>query len=101
MGDQKRCYFSIVKNPRVENSEKQLQRKEDSMELIWLLVGVVAGSAITSIMYWMKRSTGTLRIDHSNPERDLYRFDIYDIKRLSTKKEIVLKIDNNADLSQK
>lgn len=71
------------------------------MELIWLLVGVVAGSVITSIRYWTKRSTGTLRIDHSNPERDLYRFDIYDIKRLSTKKEIVLKIDNNADLSQK
>lgn len=47
-------------------------------------------------------SDGDLKIDTSNPEKDTYRLDLtahpYD---LSSKKTIRLKVDPNADLSQK
>lgn len=48
-------------------------------------------------------ASGTLQIDHSNPEKDIYRIviDQNDLDKLASKKKIVLKIDNNADLSQK
>ena len=60
-------------------------------------LGVVTGVAIMSL----KPSHGILRIDRSNPEKDVYRFDIDgDLSKLHTKKKITLKIDSNADLSQ-
>lgn len=53
-----------------------------------------------NLIFFNHKPSGTLRIDHSNPEKDVYRIDIYDLDELSKKKEIVLKVDNNAHLSQ-
>ena len=66
-----------------------------------ILIGCFIGSVITSFIYSIKTSYGTLRIDHSNPEKDVYRFDVDDIDELSNKKRIVLKVDNNAIISHK
>jgi hypothetical protein len=68
----------------------------------WLLflVGIIIGVLIALLTFLLSTS-GTLRIDHSNPEKDLYRFDIDNLDELSRKKRIVLKVDNHADLSQK
>lgn len=71
------------------------------MNYIWLLGGFVGGSLFGWVIRRMKPTAGTLRIDHSNPEKDVYRFDINDFDSLSKKKRIVLLVDNNADLSQK
>lgn len=62
------------------------------------VLGLLVGSLIISIKHLSK---GTLRIDHSNPEKDVYRFEIDNLDGLSKKKRIVLKVDNKADLSQK
>lgn len=70
------------------------------MEVIMLLIGIFAGSLITSIIFFIKSSSGTLKIDRSNPQKDVYRFEIKDLDRLNKKKYVRLKIDNNADLSQ-
>ena len=70
------------------------------MEVIMLLIGIFAGSLITSIIFFIKSSSGTLKIDHSNPQKDVYRFEIKDLDKLNKKKYVRLKIDNNADLSQ-
>lgn len=60
-------------------------------------LGVLTGVAVTSI----KPAYGTLKIDRSNPEKDVYRFDIDgDLEKLRTIKTIKLKVDNYADLSQ-
>ena len=70
--------------------------------VIWILVGMAVSTLITLLMckvYYRKE--GVLQIDHSNPEKDVYRFVIDKIDDLSKKKYIVLKVDNNADLSQK
>ena len=65
------------------------------------LGGLLAGSLVTNIICLVKQASGTLRIDHSNPEKDVYRIEIDDLDVLSKKKQVVLKVDNNADLSQK
>lgn len=68
----------------------------------FLLGGLLAGSLIFNVacIVYLRRTHGTLRIDHSNPEKDIYRFDIDDLDVLSKKKKIILNVDNNADLSQ-
>lgn len=65
--------------------------------LFGVLVGLYIG-AYTRVPY---KTNGILRIDHSNSEKDLYRFEIDDLESLDTKTLIVLKIDHNADLTRK
>ena len=72
------------------------------MEYLFAVVGVLVGSIISNITFSIRyRKAGTLRIDHSNPEKDVYRIEIDDLDGLSKKKHVILKVDNNADLSQK
>lgn len=72
---------------------------------LWFLIGIAVGSIATGVIKVIYNrihtSCGTLRIDHSNPEKDVYRFDVDDLDNLSKKKRITLKVDNHADLSQK
>ena len=69
--------------------------------LVVYLLGVLFGAIVANVLRFEFKSFGVLRIDHSNPEKDVYRFEIDKLESLSSKKKIVLKIDNNADLSQK
>ena len=64
------------------------------------LIGILCGAIIT--LWWRqhKSTSGTLRIDHSNPEKDVYRFEIDTIEDLDQMSEIILSIDHNANLSQ-
>lgn len=45
--------------------------------------------------------SGTLNIDHSDPAKDVYRFEVGDIDALSKKKHVTLKVKHNVHLSQK
>ena len=56
---------------------------------------------IGTCIYKLIRADGTLEVDHSDPDKDVYRFVITDLESLNKKKRIVLFVDNNADLSQK
>lgn len=67
---------------------------------LWFAVGVVVEAIIASIYEAIISTRGTLRIDHSNPEKDLYRFEIDNLDKLGKKRYVNLKIDHNADLSQ-
>ena len=64
----------------------------DELLVVSLLCNVVG-------MTYLRHTCGTLKIDRSNPAKDLYRFDIDNLDALSNKKRIVLKVDNKADLS--
>lgn len=68
---------------------------------MWIAVGMISILIIKDIIFYIINKVGTLKIDHSDPEKDIYRIDINDLNKLSKKKLIILKIDNNADLSQK
>lgn len=67
----------------------------------WFVLGFVLAILIDVVERLILKPHGTLRIDHSNPEKDVYRFEINDLDSLDKKKRIVLKIDHHADLSQK
>lgn len=71
------------------------------MYLLWSVVGIFIGSIIGVLIFRAHSSNGTLRIDHTNPEKDVYRIEIDDFDKLSKKKRVILKVDNHADLSQK
>ena len=64
------------------------------------LAGVLVGSIIGCVIQGMHVTYGTLKIDKSNPQTDVYRLCLNDLDILSKKKYIQLKIDANADLSQ-
>lgn len=67
---------------------------------IWFLIGTVVGLIVSNIIFYIRTGSGTLRIDHSNPDKDLYRFEIDDLDKLDGQKKVLLKIDHNANLSQ-
>lgn len=68
--------------------------------MVYLMIGLVAGLIIGLVIKFKCAYDGVLLIDHSNPEKDVYRFCINDLDKLSSRKEIRLKINHDADLSQ-
>lgn len=67
---------------------------------VFNIAGIAEGIVVAAIYHRVVKTTsGTLRIDHSNPEKDVYRFETDNLDNLSKKKHVVLKIDNSADLS--
>lgn len=75
------------------------------MIYIYILVaiaGIAIGIFATYIAIIGKTAWGTLRIDTTNPTKELYRIDIDgNFDNISKEKCIILKVDANADLSQK
>ena len=65
----------------------------------WLIVVFVVGLLMNVINRLLERPAGVLKIDRSNPEKDVYRFEIDDLDSLHKKKRIVLKVDNDAAIS--
>ena len=55
---------------------------------------------VIQVVWRIRSASGTLRIDHSNPLKDIYRLEIDDLDKLTRKTRVVLKVDHNADLSQ-
>lgn len=55
---------------------------------------------VIQVVWRIRSASGTLRIDHSNPLKDIYRIEIDDLDKLSRKRRVILKVDHNADLSQ-
>lgn len=68
--------------------------------MLYLMIGLIAGLIIGLVIKFKCAYDGILLIDHSNPEKDVYRFYISDLDKLSGRKELRLKINHNANLSQ-
>ena len=66
-----------------------------------LVLAVVLSSVLTSIFLHLGSAHGTLRIDHSNPEKDTYRIELDDLEELKKMRRVILYVDHHADLSQK
>lgn len=65
-----------------------------------LFIVCILINIVINLIFFNRKPSGTLRIDHSNPEKDIYRFEIYDFDALSRKTKITIKVDNNAHISQ-
>lgn len=70
------------------------------MEFIFVGIGVVIGVVIFALIHSVFVTDGTLRIDHSDPEKDVYRLEIDNLEKLAKKSRLELKIDHDAHLSQ-
>ena len=70
------------------------------MDYLILFACSFVSSIVTLIITYRTSGRGALRIDHSNPERDLYRIEINNLEDLSRKKRVILDVDNSAILSQ-
>lgn len=67
------------------------------------VLGVIAAfvfGVIMDIIEYLRTAHGMLRIDHSNPEKDVYRIEIDNLDDLAKKSRVILKVDHNAHLSQ-
>lgn len=69
----------------------------------WLMfiLGFCFGLLGAVVYQQSKTMSGTLKIDHSDPEKDMYLFEIDDLDKLDKKTRVYLKVDHSADLSQK
>lgn len=66
-----------------------------------LVLAIVVSSVFTLLFSHLGLAHGTLRIDHSNPEKDIYRIELDDLDELKKKRRVILYVDHHADLSQK
>lgn len=73
------------------------------MDFLLFLGGLLIGIGFTGLLFTLKTGSGVLRIDHSNPEKDVWRFEIDEnvLDKMNKKTRIELKIDHKADLSHK
>ncbi len=68
--------------------------------VLMLLIGFIGGLLAVRAWIYCDSGKGTLKIDSSNPEKDVYRFDIDKFEDLETKSQIIMKIERNAHISQ-
>ena len=55
-------------------------------QFICYAIGVLMGAIVTNIIHYRTTSMGTLRIDQSNPEKDIYRIELDKLDIVSKKK---------------
>ena len=70
-------------------------------ESLMCVVSSLVGSIVTVLIIFLKSVRGTLRIDHSGSNKDIYRLELDDLDVLTRKKLVILDIDHHANLSQK
>lgn len=70
------------------------------MDYLILFACSLVSSIVTMLVMYLTSARGTLRIDHTNPEKDVYRIEIDDLEAFSRKKRVILDVDNSAILSQ-
>lgn len=63
------------------------------------LAGVAVGTLLCEIIWSIQSAKGTLKIDTSNPEKDVYRIDIDNLDMLSKRRKLVCKIEHDAILT--
>lgn len=68
------------------------------MELVAIyLLGVVIGMLACKLF---EEVHGTLKIDRSNPKKDLYRLEVENLDDLAKKRKVRLKVDTKSKISQ-
>lgn len=66
------------------------------------VLGLIVGLLLAGLFRWNPwTGKGVFKIDHSDPNKDIYRLEIDRLDEIAHKRRIILKIDHKADLSQK
>lgn len=64
--------------------------------IIVFTLGVLCGAIISNLFYFLRTASGTLKIDFSNPEKDVYRLELDNLDSLAKKKRVILNVDRKA-----
>lgn len=67
--------------------------------MIYFIIGLIVGIFVMGLGV-LSLKVGTLRIDRISSDKDIYRFEIDNLDKLSKRKYILMSVDPNADLSQ-
>ena len=67
---------------------------------MWFVSGLVIGIVISALYRLGQTSFGTLKIDCSNPDKDVYSIEIDDLDKLAKKQFVLLKVIRAAIFSQ-
>ena len=71
------------------------------MNIIIGLTLFVAGAIFYRFIWLRISNAGTLLIDRSNPEKDIFRFDVDNFDNLNKKRWVVLRVNGRANLTRK
>ena len=69
--------------------------------ILYLAIAFLLGILTDHLIGKLQKTYGVLKIDRYHSDKELYRFEIDNLDELAKKKFIVLRVDNDADLSQK
>jgi hypothetical protein len=62
--------------------------------ILWMGLGVLIALLVHSIIFYWRTGFGTLTIDHTDPEKDIYRFAVEDLDDLNRKSKIEMRIEH-------
>ena len=69
------------------------------MEIVYWICGVIVGIVI-SIVWSRTHVCGTIEVDCSDPDKDVYRLVVNDFKSLTKNRILVFKVNRNAHFSR-
>ena len=55
--------------------------------------GVLVGAVADRIIFSTRRTFGTLKVDKTNPEKEMYSIEFDNLDCLSNKKRVILKVE--------
>lgn len=64
------------------------------------IIGVISGIVACMIAQKFRKTIGTLKIDMSDPEKDVYRLEIDNLDAIPNMKYIRLRVDTTSELAQ-
>lgn len=71
-----------------------------TISAVTIFLGVLLGISTSTYVKSGADTDGTLQVDVSNPEKDIYRLQLNsDLENLAEKQKVTLKVDPNAKLS--
>lgn len=69
------------------------------MEILYLVIGIAIGF-LGAVMWSRVHVCGTIEVDCSDPDKDVYRLVVNNLKSLTKKNRIIFKVDRNAHFSR-
>lgn len=68
------------------------------MELF--VIGVICGIIASKIFQRFRKTIGTLIVDMSDPDKDIYRLEIDNLDNIPKMKYILLKVETSKEIAQ-
>lgn len=70
------------------------------MDVLLLILGICIGIILNKIHMHFAKCIGTLEIDKTHFDKDVYRIANLDLEKVPKKRFVILRINSNANLSQ-